>query len=138
MEHTLISHPRLHVREKTGSEGPSYDPYGFTELHVHTADNIDVVLHEGLAMYFLLNGLRTNIVGADYDNPKDIFDKVLLDVTGFTEAQLRRFHRKASSRCPEGGYHDTESVRGYPGESLEICCKCGKVVDSYFNEGAII
>lgn len=134
MEHTLIRHERLTVREKIGHEGPRHDPYGYTELHVKTED-VDVVLHEGLMLYMILGGVKTMFKEDEY---KEQFEKVLVDVTGFTEKQLRRFHDRASSRCPEGGYHDTESVDGYPGESLCICCKCGNVVGSYFSIDAVM
>lgn len=134
MEHTLIRHKNLTVREKTGREGPRHDPYSYTELHVN-ADDVDIVFHDGLSVFILVAGFRTNIYGEQY---KELFDAVLLDATGFTESQLRRFHRKASSRCPMGGYHDVVDVRGYPGESMSICNKCDKVVDSYFCEGAVI
>lgn len=137
MRKTLINHPHLKMRMRTGSEGPRHDPYSYTEYTVETP-NAEVLLHEGLAVFKEVNGERVSAKSGDYDAAHAFFDCDLVKHTGFTLAQLERISRNAKSRCRKGGYHDTYSESGYPGEEFEVCTKCGEVVDSYFNESAIL
>lgn len=40
---------------RTGSEGPSHDPYGFVEYRVTTPDGLRVVFHDGLGEELTVN-----------------------------------------------------------------------------------
>lgn len=136
MERTLINHPKLSVRQKTGREGPSWDPYHYDEYHITTPKG-SLVLHDGLLVYAELNGERHVATGKDYNSPA-WRNKFAVELTGYNFVQLQRFSDSAKARCPKGGYHDTRSERGYPGETFEVCSKCNKVTDSYFCESAVI
>jgi len=114
---------------RTGSEGPKYDPYSFTEYTVERRNN-KVTLHLGLAVWF-----------------RDQF-KTLSDQITEQEA-VERFERFAgiSLKTFEHAMHrvipccDNPDIRwwaGYPGEEIAQCENCKKVVDSSFDIGAVI
>lgn len=137
MQHQMINHPRLSVLQVTGSEGPNYDPYHYEKYYIKTPKGC-IVIHIGLAVFVKIGSQRVDARGKDYNNAFAWVDRWLLEEVGFTLKQLNRIAEKAKARCPMGGYHDVSEKHGYPGESLFICGKCNKVVDTYFCEGAVI
>jgi hypothetical protein len=134
---TLINHPKLQAWIRTGSEGPHHDPYGYEELTVKTQKH-KVTIHEGLACFVVVDGKRINATRKTYENFSKVSNRLLSMRTGFTKHQLERIHRKSKRQCPLGGRHETINMNGYPGEHFQVCQKCDKIVDSYFNESAII
>jgi hypothetical protein len=129
MQELIINHPKLKVWQRTGTEGPRHDPYGYEELEARTPEG-SIILHSGL-----MDWLKQ-----DKDATITAFDKAAIGAlrrrfeqhAGFTIEQLFRFHRKLSSRCRKCGSTEFVSVRGYPGEHFEICAKCNSVVSSFF------
>lgn len=116
-----------------GSEGPRHDPYSYTELTVSKGNGWTTV-HRGLAEWVEHCGERTECTGMGM-----LLDNLFEDYTGLTIKQAERIVRKIHERPyrehrKHGGF---EWRSGFPGESLCIC-KCGHVVDSSFNESAII
>lgn len=137
MYQPLINHPKMRVSKATGIEGPHYDPYSYEEVTLITPSH-EIVIHIGLAVWVDVNKLRIDALGENYDNPHKWADGIIQQYTGYTLTQLQRFHDKAASKCRMGGYHEAYSVRGYPGESFDVCTKCAKTVNYYFCESAII
>lgn len=139
MRQKLLSHPRLTVERRTGAEGPRNDPYSFEEYDVRT-DQATVVLHQGLGCWIQVNGSERECFYGDRETTES--QQAFARASGWTVQQIERIVRRASEAkwrcCPAGGHHETHSVDGYPGESLEVCVKCGKVVDSDFSESAVM
>ena len=125
----------------TGTEGPHHDPYGWEELTVTRNDGTTVILHQGLAEYVEINGLRIEPRISAVVDPRDRWN-ILRDhfqrAAGVTPEAARRAYERMRSRCSKCGGTETRSMQGYPGETFEVCVECGTVVDSHFNESAII
>src|SRR5579859_3325001 len=117
---------------ETGSEGPRHDPYSYTELTVER-QGLTVKAHYGLMVWLESNGEREQICD------DKLLDALFCDLTGMTIAQAERAYRKWKELpYREHRLHGgCEWSSGFPGESL-CFCKCGAVIDSSFNEGAII
>jgi hypothetical protein len=137
MQTTLINHPKLQVWMRTGSEGPRHDPYSYGELTVKTPKH-KVMIHEGLACFVVVDGKRSDATRKTYDKFSKVSDRLLKRWTGYTRKQIGRIHRKSKEQCPFGGRHETIDMSGFPGEHFQVCQKCDKIVDSYFNESAIM
>lgn len=138
---TLINHPKLHVDLVRGAEGPTHDPYSYEEISVRVP-GCEVMIHTGLACFIELNGEKFDIPivksVVDYDkNFAATAEFVLVSKIGYTREQLERMSRKAKSRCPKGGTHDIVSESGYPGEHFDVCLKCDRIVNNYFNSSAV-
>lgn len=136
MEKTLLSHPRLKATIFDGVEGPRHDPYGFTEWRIKTPQH-EVMFHEGLAVYIMLDGNRLDATGKTYDKPRGWCEAWFLATVGVTIAQVERWYRNKVVRCRMGGHHDLFSWDGYPGETLYECRKCHKIVTSTFDRSAV-
>lgn len=50
-----------------GSEGPSFDPYGYCEITVERLGH-RYELHSGLAVWVEVDGVREDLTGKDYDD----------------------------------------------------------------------
>jgi hypothetical protein len=137
METTMINTPKLVVLVKTGREGPRFDPYSYTEYKA-TMPSTSFEIHRGLAFWVRTNGgPKINITGRNYDDDERFVDNVFRYATGYTLRQLIRFHDSAKARCIEGGRHNTISMGGYCGETFDVCTKCNRVVDSFFDRESI-
>ena len=116
----------------TGTEGPRHDPYSYTEITVRLPRKAPVTIHYGLGEWLRIgNDAQHDIHGYS--------DQVLRTLTGYSITQAERIVRKAREadyrlHKAHGGYHWSS---GFPGESL-CFCRCGNVIDSTFDEGAII
>ena len=55
------------LKTKHGSEGPSHDPYGYTEYSFEK-DGKKYKVHFGLAQYVEIDGKKNQAIGNDYDN----------------------------------------------------------------------
>ena len=130
MEQLLFKHPRLSVRIKTGNEGPGWDPYSYTEYHVHTPRG-KTVLHEGLGDWMTFDGEKYEDVF--HENLRKVFTRMI----GFSVEQLERIARKLNSKCRKCGGREFDCESGYPGETFEICHTCGHIQSSRFSRSAI-
>lgn len=117
---------------KTGAEGPSYDPYSFTEYHVSHKKRGDLVLHHGLGSWLEINGERREF-HRDPENADYMFEEFL----GVSVHALEKACRRCDSRCRSCGSTEIQDVDGFPGETLYVCCKCGDVVGGSFDRSAI-
>lgn len=116
----------------TGSEGPRHDPYSYQEITVER-QALMVTAHYGLAVWLDIDRLVLHF------SDSKALDEVFTATTGMTLAQAERAVRKLKElpyreHRKHGGF---EWADGFPGEAL-CFCKCGHVVDSTFNAGAII
>lgn len=118
----------FHVR--TGTEGPRFDPYSFTEYTIVRPGKATIVYHNGLAEWIKVGKRLLN----NSPTARQEFERYS---GGFTPEQIELFHERISSRC-ECGSRQTRSERGYPGETLNVCVKCGNVVSGEFNKSAVI
>lgn len=114
----------------TGAEGPRHDSYGFMEITVQRG-SLRAVAHLGLMVWVERDGARTS---CDERTANDMFE----DACGLSITQAQRAARKLRElpyreHRTHGGF---KWMDGFPGESLCLC-KCGAVVDSELNEGAI-
>lgn len=139
MQEDMISHPRLSVRRRTGSEGPSHDPYAFEELEVFTPNGV-TIFHMGLGVWLKYNG---HLLEPPLTVPPNKTEEWLSDIkfracTGYSLIQLERIARKLKERCRKCGGKDRHHERGMPGEHLAVCDNCGNIVGGYFSESEII
>lgn len=137
MESTLINTPKLVVTVRTGQEGPKHDPYSFVEYEAEMPTT-SLEAHLGLGFWVRTNGgPKINITGWNYDRDEQFLNDLFRHATGYTIRQLIRFRDAAKSRCTAGGRHNTIPMNGFPGESFEVCTKCNRVVDSFFDHASI-
>jgi len=125
---------RSGISVKTGTEGPRHDPYSYTEYTVRRPGFDTTVIHLGLGEWFKRG---TEMVHCSMDRKG--FGFGIEDACGFTVTQIDRIVRKLEesryrAHKAHGGF---EWQEGYPGEAF-CMCKCGKCIDSTFNESAII
>jgi len=113
---------------KTGSEGPSHDPYSFTEYSVTTTIGKSYTLHLGLAEWIKENGVLITTNG----NLVETF----IRLTGLDPLAAEEEHN--NPKCKDHPDADIESMAGYPGETFAVCSVCKAVLQSYFNENAIM
>lgn len=133
------------VSIKTGVEGPDHDPYSYDEITVERADGRKAMVHLGLGVFvdiYVDDGSvyriwpRVDYSGLKHDESPD---DILLEVVGVTINEAERaFHGVRAAAVRRHRSHGApRSVRGYPGETFTMC-PCGAVLDSHFNEAAII
>jgi hypothetical protein len=125
---------------RQGWEGPRHDPYGYTDfVWVDTGGHARVVYHQGgLAEWCEVRDL-TGVLGEvqlDYATGGNAVD-LFRCYTGLTPVQAVRAWYKRRARC-KCGWRQFRWERGYPGETLQVCTRCGNVVDTDFDESAII
>jgi hypothetical protein len=134
---TFINQPGLTVALRTGSEGPRHDPYHYEEWTIRRSGYRGLTYHTGLTSWVKY---RNGKIWTHCDGDRELLDVTFRTHTGFTFAEWRDIvaaverHRYRRHRR-----HDVRQERGYPGEHFTICHTCGgEVIDSYFNEGAVI
>ena len=123
----------MNIYTTTGTEGPRFDPYAYTEITVTLRHQTPVTIHLGLGAWVSYGKARSGQL-AD-----DVAQKTFAMLTGYTVTQIERWLRKrdeAKYRAHKS-HGGTEWREGFPGEALCIC-KCGHVIDSSFDEGVII
>ena len=114
---------KVHV--KRGTEGPKHDPYGYTEYSFTTTFGEDVEVHVGLAEYVIINGLR-------YINGLDA-----LKTLHMTLDEIEQVYSDQFGHCQKCGSDNITGKAGFPGEVIFVC-ECGAIVDTAFNEAAIM
>lgn len=127
-----------------GTEGPAHDPYAWTERSVETkhgtAPTLLITHHEGLLAWTKVQqvlddgSLHTLRETDDESFSYDLFKFC----TGLDTYKFDRAYNKIHSRCECGYRGNGHYVDGYPGETFILCPKCGTVMDSLFDESAII
>jgi Fe2+ or Zn2+ uptake regulation protein len=70
-----------------------------------------------------------------HDNEACIF---FTTMTGFTADKFMQAMEEKRSRCRNCGKTTFHCDRGFPGEHLVICDKCGQIIDTDFCEAEII
>lgn len=116
---------KIELSVRHGTEGPMHDPYAFTEYSTEINGEV-VKLHCGIDEYLEIDGKKIRS-----DKAYSEFESLI----GYTIDELINWDEPYI--CKNCGCSDTETSSGYPGESFEICCKCGTVVHYDFNEKAI-
>lgn len=117
---------------KTGSEGPRHDPYSYEEVTVE-GRNGKTTAHIGLGCWVRNNsGPKIHVEDVDLDKAFERYTGVSIAVA--TKLYHTLPYRKHARRC---GCKETGSVSGYPGETLEVCLKCGEVVNGHFDRSAV-
>lgn len=117
---------------KSGSEGPSWDPYGYREYIFIRTDGMRVTLHAGLKVYCKAERKKNGrwstewLVGGG-DAHFDVAAKFFEETTGLTLAQAEKIEQRKSSRC-YCGCKKIEEHPGYCGETLFVCSRCGEIV----------
>ena len=115
---------------KVGTEGPKYDPYAYTEWTVTRNDGLRVTLHDGLVAWLAVNKLRMRDL-------KELAAVALFEeLTGLKSRNLEAIWRNIHYRCRKCGSRDSRQERGYPGEWLNVCVRCGTIIstDSVLSE----
>ena len=120
------------IEIKTGTEGPKHDPYGYDEITATRQDGASVTLHEGLAFWVSIDGVK------QWPDNWDEAQRVFQSVAGISVDAARKAHERIMTVCKKCGGKDLRSVSGMPGETLNICRRCDTVVSCDFNESAII
>lgn len=132
MRKSLLNHQKLRVTERTTTVGPPRDP---TERHIMTISNDNAVAEiiTDYGIKFVFNGFDLGYAGTTVQ----LIDDLLTETFGYNRKQITRIGRKLVEQrekysCPMGGRHDLDWVEGYPGEHLQMCSKCHKVLDFFF------
>lgn len=115
---------------RTGTEGPRFDPYHFTEVTVRGRAG-EVTYHGGLGEWTRIN---KEICGREQQAAK-VFE-LATGLSPYVAEKVARLlpYRKHARKCSG---RETTYEAGYPGETLEFCAKCGQVVNGFFDRSAI-
>jgi hypothetical protein len=132
----LVSQPNLRIERRTGSEGPRHDPYHYDEWTIRRDGFRGIVYHDGLSEWIRYsNGKIFTIREGDHELAEIAFRRC----TGYTMPEwTRAIALLERSRSRRHRNHDVREESGYPGEHFTFCHTCDVVIDSYFNEGAVI
>lgn len=121
------------VRRRSGEEGPRHDPYGYEEWTFRRNGHV-VQLHTGLINWVSYDGTRVFSGGDDTVSAASRRFEML---TGISLERLEWLYYEMRNRCSTCGYRRTRAVSGYPGETLNVCIRCGNVVCTSFHEQAV-
>lgn len=120
------------VRIKHTSEGPRHDPYSVVTVTFTPTHGEEVIARIAeFTPSFTVAGKVTKC--NDAIEVENLFERHV----GFSVAQACRYEDRAKHTCP-CGCRSTHVVHGYPGETFNVCDRCGRFVSSDFNESAII
>jgi hypothetical protein len=119
------------LTRNTGSEGPSHDPYSYTEQTVEK-DGKTVTLHLGLAEWLKVDGKRTE---GDAGPLAAEFEKL----TGFNPETFDVAYDAIHDpeHCPKCQSTERKTESGMPGEKFLVCGSCGEIIDTRFNRREI-
>jgi len=125
------------IYNKDGVEGPKYDPYGWVEYTL-LVNGKRFVYHLGLAEWIRLpNNKRIDMT---IKRNGKIIDKIFEKLTGLNflglEKAWERIHNP--KKCKKCGSKKRKWMNGFPGETLEVCGKCDRIIYSHFDESAIM
>jgi len=124
------------IEVRSGTEGPSHDPYRFTEITVTRTSQVFtgyVTFHSGLGEWTRVS----DKVSITDDKLARIVFEHLAGIT--PEVALRAKHKIKVNRIRRHpcGMNYMDWIDGYPGETMLVCLKCGNVVDSRFDRSAV-
>ena len=123
------------ITHKTGSEGPRHDPYHYDEYTLTRSDGRKSTVHLGLAQWMTYFDGR---VTRRFDDPYPVIASKFEAVMGISLKSAAHIPRQLYDRKLRKHHkHDTQWVKGYPGEELLYCNTCGTVIDSCFNWSVI-
>ena len=127
------------IKIKTGSEGPSYDPYHYVEVTVNRVSRHftgTITSHEGFVDWVHVDepGKKRQVfTDIDQEQWFEVYAGITLKAARTACAELNqrkiRFHP-----C---GQRDLNWVDGFPGEELLVCDKCKTVLHATFNLEAV-
>ncbi len=124
---------------KHGSEGPTHDPYSYTEILVTREDGTEVMLHDGLATWIEINGERIDPQhGPGYDVSCQSLRNMFERRAGCSIPHLEKAYQRVQYTCKKCGGSELREQAGYPGETFHFCVRCDIVVSCDFNESAIM
>ena len=119
---------------RTGTEGASWDPYGYSELTVKT--NLkEVTVHIGLGLYLKINKMKDK----DTEYAETLIYKAFERHVGCSYRSIVRAYYRLRHFCP----HCKRKVKHFyptnrhPGETLYICPYCHNVAHADFHLSAI-
>jgi hypothetical protein len=120
---------------ESGTEGPAHDPYGWMEITVTRPNGVNVTIHDGLMCWLRTpEGVQVEFREDDPERLVRIFERY----AGVTPDVAVRAYQRYTTMCRKCGGRSQEAVAGFPGETIYLCCNCNAVVNTTFNESAII
>jgi hypothetical protein len=127
----------IHI--KTGAEGPRHDPYHYEEVTITRPNQHEIVYHCGALVQWLEVRANDRVLtsATDAADCREMFEQYV----GVTyEAAVKAYRslpwrRLKAHPC---GLTFIVDVNGYPGETLQVCGKCGHVIDSHMDMSAIM
>lgn len=84
------------IQIRTGSEGPSWDPYSFTQITFTCTDGLEVVHHSGLGEWCMVDGMT---VGRGEEAAP-----AFLSYAGLTPYQAQKAYHRIHQRCSLCGH----------------------------------
>lgn len=120
-----------YVSIRTGTEGPAYDPYSWTEYTVKR-NRKETTLHMGLGFWMEITSGR-RIEPTRRRSEKAVveqFEKRIGISLKALEKAIDHVPKCCSKMAPE-------EHPGFPGEHFTICANCGEHLDYYFNIGEV-
>lgn len=128
------------VNVRTGTEGPSHDPYGYTEIEFTRTDGVVVTYHAGLGEWCKVSltppekrrGVRhhgEDLIAhcIDDDGAASLFETA----TGLSPQQAEKVYQRLHGpqrRCPHCGGRKFSWHGGYVGEAMQCCTACDRIV----------
>lgn len=106
-----------------GSEGPSHDPYAFSEITIEKGKD-KIIAHLGLTIWLKVNGERQRF------NEVEEFEKVFEELVGFNTHKAQKYYDKIRypKRCPKCNSKKKKYEEGYYGEVFIVCGECETIV----------
>lgn len=120
-----------------GNEGPTHDPYSYTELRVEREAVVCVGHFGGIKCYVDVTKNGETNRANDREFSVGYLEELFRAVTGGYPHEWEHWLTKARSKCRNCGFKVLDAVNGYPGETLYQCRKCREVSFSVFNIRAV-
>lgn len=125
------------ISKRTGTEGPSYDPYHYDEITVERGFN-KITYHSGLQAFVIVEDIGSNPIKIETSNKEKINEIFVQNIGHELDDILKALHKiKSLKKCRQCGSKKLESMGGFAGESFTMCHN-GHVIDYDFNINAII
>lgn len=129
------------VQIETGSEGPTHDPYGWEEITVSRPNGVEVTIHYGLDNWVRTpEGVKCHTRYDDMGSREYLgrIDRIFETYAGVSPEVAHKAYMRVQYTCRDCGVSDLDYISGMPGETMNVCRQCGKVVSADFNLSAII
>lgn len=127
---------------RTGSEGPSYDPYQYDEITVttkfSTGEQRHITIHTGLGEWLKVNDVEVPIE-ADFNDHHTMFCATVEREVGISLGRLMSIVNKLEypSKCPKCGSKHFNYYEGYVGETITFCANCEAFINNNFHVSMI-